>query len=68
VTGASHSYFVSFDPRQSGSKRLHYAMIERDQEAIDELETAIPKAIELRNVFLEEYKTRLVSTKDLTFQ
>jgi hypothetical protein len=57
VTGASHSYFVSFDPRQTGSKRLHYARIERDQQAVDELAAAIPKAIGLRNNFLEEYKT-----------
>jgi hypothetical protein len=52
VTGASHSYFVSFDPRQWGSKRLHYARIERDQLAAEELEAVIKKAIVLRNEFL----------------
>lgn len=55
VTGASHSYFVSYDPRLWGQHRLHFAMIERDQQAIDQLENIIPQAIELRNKFLEEY-------------
>ena len=58
VTGASHSYFVSFDPRILGRQRLHYAKIERDQQAIDQLEKVIPEAIALRNNFLEEYKNR----------
>lgn len=53
VTGASHSYFVSFDPRQAGSKRLHYARIERDELAVAELETVIKMAIALKNKFLE---------------
>lgn len=56
VAGASHSYFVSFDPRLWERKRLHYAMIERDQTAIEQLESIIPKAVELRNEFLEEYR------------
>ena len=58
VTGASYSYFVSFDPRLWGSKRLHYVRIERDQQAMDELETVIKKAIALRNGFFEEYKRK----------
>lgn len=57
VTGASHSYFVSFDPRQFGHQRLHYAKIDRDQKAIDQLENVIPRAIELRNNFLEKYNS-----------
>lgn len=56
VTGASHSYFVSFDPRLYGHQRLHYVKIERDQQAIDQLESIIPKAIEIRNDFLEQYR------------
>jgi hypothetical protein len=56
VTEASHSYFVSFDPRLPGRNKLHYARIERDQRAIDQLETIIPQAISLRNHFLEEYR------------
>ena len=57
VTGAAHSYFVSFDPRLFSRQRLHYVKIERDQQAIDKLENLIPKAITLRDEFLEEYKT-----------
>src|SRR5512133_2171939 len=59
VTGASHSYFVSFDPRLWGHHRLHFAMIERDQQAIDQLESIIPQAIALRNKFLEEYRNSI---------
>jgi hypothetical protein len=57
VTGASHSYFVSFDPRQFGRQRLHYVRIDRDQKAIEQLENVIPRAIELRDDFLKKYKT-----------
>lgn len=57
VTGASHSYFVSFDPRLYGHQRLHYAKIERDQSAIDQLESIIPKAIAMRDEFLEKYRS-----------
>jgi predicted phage-related endonuclease len=56
VTGASHSYFVSYDPRLLGSHKLHYAKIERDQQALDHLESVLPEAIVLRNEFLEEYR------------
>jgi YqaJ-like viral recombinase domain len=56
VTGASHSYFVSFDPRLLGNQRLHYAKIERDEKAIEMLECVIPEAIELRGEFLEKYR------------
>lgn len=56
VTGALHSYFVSFDPRLFGSQRLHYVKIERDQQAIDQLEKVIPEAIELRDQFIEKYR------------
>jgi hypothetical protein len=56
VTGASHSYFVSFDPRLKGDQRLHFALIERDQKAIDQMESIIPQAIALRNRFLEDYR------------
>lgn len=56
VTGAAHSYFVSFDPRLYGHARLHYVKIERDEKAIDHLETVIPKAIEMRDEFLERYR------------
>jgi hypothetical protein len=59
VTGASHSYFVSFDPRLFGRHRLHYVKIERDPLAIDQLERVIPEAIALRDEFLEEYRKRL---------
>ncbi len=55
VTGASHSYFVSFDPRQYGHQRLHYAKIERDQKAIDQLESVIQEAIAMRDEFLRQY-------------
>lgn len=55
VTGASHSYFVSFDPRQYGHLRLHYAKIERDQKAIDQLESVIPEAIAMRDEFLRQF-------------
>ncbi len=58
VTGAAHSYFVSFDPRQYGRQRLHYAKIERDQKAIDQLESFIPEAIALRNHFVEQYRKK----------
>jgi exodeoxyribonuclease (lambda-induced) len=61
VTGASHSYFVSFDPRLFGRQRLHYVKIERDQQAIDQLESVIPKAIALRDEFLEEYRNGSLS-------
>jgi hypothetical protein len=57
VAGASHSYFVSFDPRQNGRQRLHFVKIERDQKAIDALESFIPEAIELRNDFFDKYKS-----------
>jgi hypothetical protein len=57
VTGASHSYFISFDPRLHGQRRLHYVRIGRDQQAIDELVFIIPKAIALRDEFLEDYKS-----------
>jgi hypothetical protein len=55
VAGASHSYFVSYDPRLWDRKRLYYAKIERDQQAVDQLETVIPKAIALRDEFIEEF-------------
>ncbi len=35
---------------------LHYAKIERDQLAIDQLERVIPEAITMRDDFLEEYR------------
>ena len=54
VTGASHSYFVSYDPRIMGKERLHFVRIDRDQRAIDELEAIVRDAIVLRNNFLEE--------------
>jgi hypothetical protein len=57
VTGATHSYFVSFDPRLLGNQRLHYAKIERDEKAIDQIECVIAEAIELRNEFLTKYRT-----------
>jgi hypothetical protein len=57
VTGAAHSYFVSYDPRQPGKQRLHYAKIERDEKAIDRLENIIPEAIALRNEFLRQYQS-----------
>lgn len=56
VTGASYSYFVSFDPRQFGKKRLHYAKIEQDQNAIDQFERVIPAAIAIRDRFVEQYR------------
>ena len=56
VTGAAHSYFVSFDPRLSGADRLHFAKIERDQQSIDQLESVIINAITLRNKFLDQYR------------
>ncbi|MBN1182186.1 MAG: YqaJ viral recombinase family protein [Bacteroidales bacterium] len=56
VTGASHSYFVSYDPRLSESQQLHYVKIERDEEAINQLKTVILKAIRLRNEISEKYK------------
>lgn len=56
VTGASHSYFVSFDPRRYGLERLHYARIDRDTQAIEQLENIIPEAITLRNKFLDQYR------------
>jgi hypothetical protein len=55
VTGAAHSYFVTFDPRKYGIDRLHYAKIERDQKAIDMLEIIIPEAVSLRNEFFQKY-------------
>jgi len=57
VTGASYSYFVSFDPRQTGKLRLHFAKIEPDQNAIDHFERIIPEAIEMRDKFAEQYRT-----------
>lgn len=57
VTGATHSYFVSFDPRLIGNQRLHYAKIERDEKAIEMLECIIPEAIEMRGKFLEKYRS-----------
>jgi hypothetical protein len=61
VTGASHSYFVSFDPRHYGNQRLHYAKIERDQNSIDQLESVMPAAIALRDELLHQYQTGKLS-------
>lgn len=57
VTNATHSYFVSFDPRLTGKPRLHYALIERDNEAIEHLENVIKKASVERDKFLIRYGT-----------
>ena len=54
ITGAKHNYFVSFDPRLQGAKRLHYAKIERDNDAIRMLKQRIYDVIELKNKFLNE--------------
>ena len=56
VTGAVHSYFISFDPRIYGKQNLHYVKIERDQKAIDQLESVIPEAIDMRDEFVKQYR------------
>jgi len=58
VTGASHSYFVSYDPRLSGENRMHYVKIERDEEAIEQLRKVILKAIILRNEILSKFQNK----------
>jgi hypothetical protein len=56
VTGAVHSYFISYDPRILGKERLHFVKIDRDENAIEQLETIIPQAISVRDMFLKELR------------
>ena len=56
VTGACHSYFVSYDPRMGASDNcLHYAKIDRDNEALSLLEETINQAIKLRDAILVDF-------------
>jgi hypothetical protein len=56
VTGADHSYFVSFDPRMAGNDCLHYIKINRDNDAIVQLEATINQAIKLRDILLDDFR------------
>ncbi len=65
ITSAKHSYFVSFDPRIQGKKRLHYAKIERDENAINLLKKRVLDAIKLKNKFLNEINQGIRYPKSL---
>lgn len=67
VTGADHSYFVSFDPRIIGTIGcLHFVKIYRDNDAIERLEGAINQAIILRDTLLDDFKNGRKRPKPLS--
>ncbi len=66
VTGADFGYFVSFDPRTTGDKRLHYVKIDRDEKAIEELRFAVLKSLEKRDELLHQFKTGARFPKELS--
>ena len=57
VTGADHSYFVSFDPRIDSNTRLHFIKVEKDEVAIEASQKTVIRCIALRDEILEEFKT-----------
>ena len=61
VAGASHSYFVSYDPRLTKFQQIHYAKIERDEEAIEQLKQVILRAIASRNEILKNLDAKRIS-------
>jgi exodeoxyribonuclease (lambda-induced) len=65
ITKLQKCYFVSFDPRLEGENRLHYAIIERDEEAIEILKRQILKSIEKRNEFHRSFVLQLAYPKPL---
>lgn len=65
VTGAKHCYFVTFDPRLRNVRRLHFAKIRRDEEAIRKLSARVIKSIELRNKILREIRLGIRPPKPL---
>jgi hypothetical protein len=67
VTGAGHSYFVSFDPRiRKNDACLHIVRIDRDEAAIRQLEEATIRAIALRNDILSAFRKGSRYPKDLS--
>ena len=44
ITGKSHAYFVSYDPRMPSGMDLHWQLVERDEELIAELEKRLSRA------------------------
>ena len=65
LTNSQSCYFVSFDPRESGDKRLFYALIERDEEAISQLKKQILKSLEKRDEILEAFRNNEKYPKSL---
>lgn len=58
VSGAVHSYFVSYDPRLSNlNDCLHFVEIQRDEESILKVEEAVLQAIQLRDSILEDFRS-----------
>ena len=53
ITGAKYNYFISYDPRSTGRKRLHYVKISKDEETINQLKEKTIKAVSLRNEIIE---------------
>lgn len=54
ITGRKWCDFVSFDPRLEGSARMYILRIERDEQAIKELEQAIDRAILRKNTLKKQ--------------
>ncbi len=65
VTGSDYGYFVSFDPRVLGENRLHYARIDRDDEAIEELKNKVIESLTKRDEVLYQFQNGIKQPKGL---
>ena len=54
ATGRKWCDFVSFDPRLEGAAKMYILRVERDEQAIEELEQAIERAILRKNTLKEQ--------------
>ena len=54
VTGAESWYFVSYNPCFMGKFRMHVALIERNEQDIEELKSRLLKAVEIKNNIIKQ--------------
>ena len=65
ITNSQYCYFVSFNPRLNNSNRLHYAKIDRDDNAINQLKLQIYNSIKLRDEILQKFLDKQIRPKSL---
>jgi hypothetical protein len=58
VHGCTAAYFASYDPRQPEHRRLHFARIEADVDALEELCQRMEKANAIKDKYVNEWRAK----------